>query len=75
MTRVASASGCVFVQQTGTYEQQSAEVEIVAQTAFLIIDDRMWLTLSVGNRIKISINHSRTSIVSHAQHSVDSVLP
>ena len=60
-----AVAGGIFVQQRRAQQPDAAEVEIVAQGAFLVVDDGMRLALAALNGIAVAINHGGTRAVGH----------
>ena len=63
-------SGVCF-QGFGTYQDQRAEVEIVAQAALLVVYERMGLPCPVLYGVVVGIKQVGTGVVGHTQQSVE----
>ena len=58
------------VEQRGLDEQQRAEVEVVADTAYLIVDDGVILALALHDVVMVGIDHGGIGVGGDAQHAV-----
>ena len=67
--------GGVVAKQRCFQQQHTAEVEIVAHTACLIIDDGMAHHLSAFHLIAGGIDHRGVGLYGHAQQPLDSIEP
>ena len=67
-----AVGGGIMVQQGGAKQQQGAEVEVVAQRTFLVVDDGMRLTLPLLYCITVGIDEGSLHVLSGMQHALDS---
>ena len=61
------------MKQRCAYEHKLSEVEVVAHTTRLIVDDRMSLCRFVLLHIAVGIHHARSAVGCHAQHTLQGV--
>ena len=59
------------VQQTGFNQDERAQIEIVADTTNLIIDNRMGLQLAINQVIVVGVDHGSIRIGCDTQHAVE----
>ena len=59
------------VEQGGLDEDQTAEIEVIADTAELVVDDRMLSAFSPYEVIVVGISHCSIRIRSDAQQTVE----
>ena len=62
------------VQQTGFYQDERAQIEIVADTTNLIIDNRMGLQLAINQVVVVGVDHGSIRIGCDTQHAVECTL-
>ena len=59
------------VQQTGFYQDERSQVEIVADTTYLIVDHGVWLQLAVDQVVVVGVNHGCIRIRGNTQHAIE----
>ena len=59
------------VQQTCFYQDERSQVEIVADTTYLIVDHGVWLQLAVDQVVVVGVNHGCIRIRGNTQHAIE----
>ena len=66
--------GGVLVEQGGVDEYELSEVEVIADAAFLVIDDGMSDHSSLHHRVVVAVYHGGVGVGGHSQKSLQRVL-
>ena len=59
------------VQQAGFYQDERAQIEIVADTTYLIVDNRVGLQLAINQVVVVGVDHGSIRIGCDTQHAVE----
>ena len=61
---------CKGIKQRCLYQNQRSQVEVVAYATYLIVDNGVWLQLSVDKVVVVGINHCSVRVACYSQHAV-----
>ena len=71
---VGMRQGGIFAEQRGADEQQLAEVEVVSQRSFLVVDDGMAVPLAALHGVVVGIHHGGIPVHGHPQHAFQGIV-